>query len=68
VRRISANEGYRIVIRPPLEGFPGKDPVADAAQMNQALAEMVAEAPEQYMWTFKLFKTRPDGEPSPYDY
>ena len=68
VRRVSANEGYRIVIRPPLEGFPGKDPVADAAQMNQALAEMVAEAPEQYMWTFKFFKTQPDGAPSPYDH
>jgi lipid A biosynthesis lauroyl/palmitoleoyl acyltransferase len=68
VQRLSASEGYRIVIRPPLTDFPGNDPLADAARMNRALAEMVAEAPEQYMWTFKFFKTRPDGAPSPYDH
>ncbi len=67
VSRISAKEGYRIVIHPALENFPGDDPVADAERMNAELARMVAEAPEQYMWTFKFFKTRPDGAPPPYD-
>lgn len=67
VSRISAKEGYRIVIRPALENFPSDDAITDATSMNKALASMVAEAPEQYMWTFKFFKTRPDGEPSPYD-
>jgi KDO2-lipid IV(A) lauroyltransferase len=27
----------------------------------------VREAPEQYFWTHKRFKTRPPGEPSLYD-
>ena len=67
VRRVSAKEGYRIVIRPALTDFPGDDPAADAVRMNRALADMVAEAPEQYMWTFKYFRTRPNGAPSPYD-
>lgn len=67
-RRVSAKEGYRVVIHPPLENFPGEDPEVDAARMNAELARMVAEAPEQYMWTFKFFKTRPDRAPSPYDY
>lgn len=67
VMRVSAKEGYRIVIRPALENFPGGDAKIDATRMNEVLACMVAEAPEQYMWTFKFFKTRPNDEPSPYD-
>lgn len=66
-RRLSAKEGYRIVIHPAMDSFPGDDPVADAIRMNAELARMVAEEPEQYMWTFKFFRTRPEGEPSPYD-
>lgn len=66
-RRVSTKEGYRIVIHPALPDFPSDDAEADAVRMNQSLADMVAEAPEQYMWTFKFFRTRPNGEPSPYD-
>jgi len=66
-RRVSTKEGYRIVIHPALHDFPSDDVEADAVRMNQSLADMVAEAPEQYMWTFKFFRTRPNGEPSPYD-
>lgn len=65
--RMSGWEGYRIVIRPALAGFPGNDPVQDARRMNQALGEMIASAPEQYMWTFKYFRSRPGDGPSPYD-
>jgi lauroyl-KDO2-lipid IV(A) myristoyltransferase len=66
-RRISAKEGYHIVIHPVMENFPGDDPEADAKRMNAELARMVAEVPEQYMWTFKFFRSRPNGEASPYD-
>ncbi len=34
--------------------------------MNAAIEAGVREMPEQYMWTFKFFKTRPNGAPSPY--
>lgn len=57
---------YEVVIKPALENFPTGDPVADAARMNQAIEEGVREAPEQYLWTFKRFKNRPDNGPSPY--
>ncbi len=66
-RRVSAKQGYRIEIHPAMDDFPGDDPVADAKRMNAELARMVAEAPEQYMWTFKFFRSRPNGEDSPYD-
>jgi len=59
--------GYEILLYPPLENFPVGDEVQDAARMNEAIEQGVREMPEQYMWTFKLFKTRPDGATSPYD-
>lgn len=58
--------GYEVFLGAPLENFPTGDAVADATRMNAALEEGIRHAPEQYMWTFKLFKTRPGGEPSPY--
>ncbi len=60
--------GYEINFLKPLENFPTGDEVEDAIRMNQALEELVRLAPEQYMWTLKWFKTRPDGQPSPYNY
>lgn len=66
-RRLSAAEGYEIALEPPLEDFPGTDDVADARRMNQLIERGVHAAPEQYLWTLKLFRTRPGGGPSPYD-
>jgi len=65
--RVSAREGYRIKIHPAMDNFPGDDPVADAVRMNAELARMITAAPEQYMWTLKIFTTRPDGGPQPYN-
>ena len=61
-------KGYEINFLKPLENFPTGDEVENARRMNQALEELIRLAPEQYMWTLKWFKTRPDGQPSPYQY
>jgi len=60
--------GYEVVVRPPLENFPTGSDEKDARAMNDALEWGVRWAPEQYMWTFRWFRTRPDGGPSPYDH
>ncbi len=57
---------YRLVIEPPLEGFPGPDPAADAARVNALIEGWVRRVPEQYLWTHRRFKTRPEGMPDPY--
>lgn len=57
---------YVATISPPLEGFPSGDDTADAARMNAELERMVRQAPDQYMWSFKIFRTRPGGEKGPY--
>lgn len=65
-RLLPGGKGYEVVFRPALEDFPTGDEKADAARMNRALEEGIRLAPEQYLWTFKIFKTRPSGAPSPY--
>ncbi len=64
--RLSGARGYRLVIQPALEGFPSDDPVADARRVNEVLAAQIAEAPAQYMWVHRRFKTRPPGAPPIY--
>ena len=53
---------YHIHVLPPLENFPQMDDQQDALVMNQALERLVDICPQQYFWTLKLFKTRPEGE------
>lgn len=66
VWRVSARDGYVIDIQPPLEGFPGGDDLQDATRVREVLAQAVKTHPEQYMWTFKFFRSQPDGGPPPY--
>ncbi len=58
----------RYVLRfdPPWEGFPTDDAEADTRLMNARLEAYVLEAPEQYFWVHRRFKTRPKGEPDVY--
>ena len=57
---------YRVTLHPPLDDFPCGDDEADTERMNRELEEMIRTCPEQYMWSLRLFKTRPGGAPSPY--
>jgi KDO2-lipid IV(A) lauroyltransferase len=58
--------GYVLRLGAPLAGFPGNDVVADTARVNACIENMVREAPAQYLWIHKRFKTRPHGEPPVY--
>lgn len=61
-----ADGHYRLVIEPPLSGFPSGDDAADAATVNRVLEAAIRRQPAQYMWVHRRFKTRPAGEASPY--
>ncbi|MGF1642696.1 MAG: lipid A biosynthesis acyltransferase [Thiotrichales bacterium] len=56
-----ARDIYLTRIAPPLTGFPTRNLVRDATQLNRALEQMISVAPEEYMWTLRLFRTQPDG-------
>ncbi len=59
--------GYAIRLESPLPDFPGNDVIADTARVNSSIEQMVREAPSQYLWMHKRFKTRPPGEASVYE-
>ncbi|MES2324565.1 MAG: lipid A biosynthesis acyltransferase [Pseudomonadota bacterium] len=58
--------GWRVRFYPAWDDYPGTDMAASARRMNAFIEERVREAPAEYFWTHKRFKTRPEGEPSPY--
>ncbi|MDQ1921807.1 LpxL/LpxP family acyltransferase [Massilia pseudoviolaceinigra] len=58
--------GWKVTFYPAWENYPGDDMVESARRMNAFIEERVREAPAEYFWTHKRFKTRPPGEPSPY--
>jgi Kdo2-lipid IVA lauroyltransferase/acyltransferase len=51
---------------PAFEDFPGPDPIADLTRFNGFLEAHVRQAPAQYWWLHRRFKTTPQGRPSPY--
>lgn len=56
------NAGYDFYLEPALENYPSDDPVQDATLVNQVIEKAIRQAPEQYLWQYKRFKTRPEGE------
>jgi KDO2-lipid IV(A) lauroyltransferase len=59
--------GWRVRFYPAFEDYPGDDLVDSARRMNAFIEERVREAPSEYFWTHKRFKSRPEGEASPYN-
>lgn len=59
-------DGYEAAFYPPWDNYPSDDLEADVRRMNAFIEERIREAPEQYFWAHKRFKTRPPGEPSFY--
>jgi KDO2-lipid IV(A) lauroyltransferase len=60
-------QGYVVSIGPPWRDFPGVSIEADTRRMNAYIETEVLRLPEQYLWLHKRFKTRPAGEPCPYE-
>jgi KDO2-lipid IV(A) lauroyltransferase len=61
-RRLPNGQGYALRLEAPLENFPTADVAADTARVNLQIERMVREAPGQYLWVHKRFKSRPPGE------
>jgi len=66
MRALPWGRGYEVNFQPPLENFPTGDAVADTTRMNRIIEDAVRTMPEQYFWSHRRFKTRPEGEPAFY--
>jgi KDO2-lipid IV(A) lauroyltransferase len=62
VKRISKPPYYQLHISPALQDFPSEDAQIDTDRINRGIEDMVKQAPEQYLWLHKRFKTRPQGQ------
>lgn len=59
-------DGYVLHLEPPWQDFPGADVAADTTRMNREIERWVLRIPDQYLWTHRRFKSRPEGAPSIY--
>jgi KDO2-lipid IV(A) lauroyltransferase len=58
--------GWQVKFYPAWDNYPGEDMLAATRRMNEFIEDRVREAPAEYFWAHKRFKTRPEGEASPY--
>jgi len=65
-KRLNDSFKYELTILPVLENFPSGDDLEDTTRINDLITKAVKEAPEQYLWVHRRFKTRPPGEPDVY--
>lgn len=66
-RRLPGEARYVVDIGPPLDDFPGDDPVADVARLNRLIERYIRLCPEQYWWIHQRFKGRPAPYPDVYE-
>lgn len=65
-KQLPWGRGYELIFQAPLENFPTDDVLADTTRMNKVIENAVRDMPEQYFWSHRRFKTRPEGEPAFY--
>jgi KDO2-lipid IV(A) lauroyltransferase len=64
--RLPDGKGYRLMLYPALEHFPGTSLATDTERINALLEARIREQPAQYLWVHRRFKTRPPGEAGVY--
>ncbi len=64
--RLSFGRGYKLHFRSAPEDVYSTDTETSVAAINRTVEDCIMECPEQYQWSYRRFKTRPEGEPSLY--
>ena len=59
---------FRVHLLPVDDEIHSSDTVAALTAMNRAVERCVAIDPAQYLWSYRRFKTQPEGEPPFYDF
>ncbi len=55
--------GYDMYFSEIFDNFPSDDLINDVSCVNKLIEDAIRKKPEQYLWQYKRFKTRPPGEP-----
>jgi KDO2-lipid IV(A) lauroyltransferase len=64
--RLARARGFRMRVLPAPPGIDDPDPLTAATALNLGVEQCVRHAPEQYQWSYKRFRHRPDGQPDRY--
>lgn len=59
-------QGWKTTFYPAWDNYPGDDIGLATRRMNAFIEQRVLEAPAEYFWAHKRFKTRPAGTPDVY--
>ena len=62
VTMLPGGQGWKVHFHDPIPDWPTADAKADTAAMNALIEQLILQAPAQYLWVHKRFKTRPPGE------
>ena len=62
-RAIGSSSETELTSRIRIEGPLSGDALADAVRLNAWMEERIREAPDQYLWLHRKFRSRPEGEP-----
>jgi KDO2-lipid IV(A) lauroyltransferase len=65
--RLPRGRGYHLHFIPAPEGIAGAPLEEALALMNRGVEACARALPEQYQWSYKRFRTRPEGAASFYD-
>lgn len=60
--RKSDLSGYEISFSQPLENYPSNDELHDVESVNNEMEKLIRLYPEQYLWQYRRFRTRPAGD------
>jgi KDO2-lipid IV(A) lauroyltransferase len=60
------DHGFEVLIQPADDAIYTEDLTVAMTVMNRGIAELLAPYPEQYQWTYKRFRVRPQQGPNPY--
>lgn len=59
-------KGWKVTFYPAWENYPGDDVTEATRRMNAFIEARILEAPAEYFWAHKRFKTRPPGQADVY--
>jgi Kdo2-lipid IVA lauroyltransferase/acyltransferase len=64
--RLPRGQGWKLHFQPADKRIGEPDPAAALQPVNDWLEQAIRQAPEQYLWIYKRFSRRPEGEPKIY--
>jgi len=66
MERLPRGQGYHLHWLPIDQNLYHSDPVISARAINTAVEQCIAINPSQYLWSYKRFRQRPEGEKAVY--